>query len=108
MKYGVSAFAVILAFAFGAGSPCLAKDQKISVRAMDWNDPAQVSNLYHKLDRTARAMCSSTGAPRREMMLCVDQALRDAIAESEHQELAALHAARHPASPQSIAFNTGQ
>ncbi len=104
MKYGVSAFAVILAGVLGTSSPCLAKDQKIVVRAMDWDDPAQVSALYQKLDRTARAMCSSTGAPRREMLRCVEQALEDAIAESGHPQLAALHGARHPASSQNIAF----
>lgn len=108
MKNGVSVFAVILACALGASSLCLAKDQKISVRAMDWNDPAQVSALYQKLDRTARAMCSSTGAPRREMLRCVEQTLQQAIAENGHPQLAALHEARRPASPQSLAFNTTQ
>lgn len=94
MKYGVPAFAAILVAVAGQIGPSMAMDRKISTRAVDWSNRAQVVAVYEKLARAAEGMCASTNAPHEEIMECAQQTLTAAIEESGKQELMAFHEAK--------------
>lgn len=94
MKNGVPAFAAILvAFALPIASAS-AMERKVPARAIDWSNPAEVSAIYTKLLRASETVCASSGAPRREIMRCMDLTLSAAIEESGRAQLRALHRSR--------------